>query len=240
MTSNEISVLFNPSILLSGDAYLGNSNLDNFAYWGRNLAQSSGNGANSDAFWALGNYVLNEEAQSTFDSDQTEDYFNKVTRLKGEGKTIPWPLGASIHLQSSELNTASVDQSSEYPDGKVWAREASSTVLGSVTYNNSGTIIFDGDLVINSGSVIAPASDSDQLGIIVTGNLTIGSNCKIKAAILSLNNISLGNNNELIGSFVSNTFNNLSSNQSNKFYYDYGFENNWPPGFKYLKMPQPE
>lgn len=240
VASNEISVLFNPKVLISGDVYLGGSNLDDFSYWGRNLAQTKGDGSDSSAFIGVGGYTLNPESQSVFSGSQAEDYFSKVDRLNGEGKTAPTiPNPSQLYLQGSNLVSLGADETEIYPDGKVWTISGD-TSLNGATYRGVGTIIVDGDLTISSGSTINPFNQSSRLGIIVTGNLTIGSNCKIRAAILSLNNIDFGSNNEMTGSFVARTFSNLLdvNVNSNKFFYDYNFDNSWPPGFRYLDMPQ--
>jgi hypothetical protein len=48
-----------------------------------------------------------------------------------------------------------------------------------------------------------------------------------------------GNSSEFTGSFVAPTFGGLAGSNI-RFYYDYNFDEMWPPGFRYLNMPHAE
>jgi hypothetical protein len=239
--------------MISGDAYLGSSNPNDFAYWGRNLTQSSGTqSASPDSFWGLNNYSNNVDSIAKLSGSEYTKYAAKVASLQGEAslmttsQSTEYQLGLSnYYLSRSDItNGAASDQSGQYPEGKIWViKRTSSTqdlrITQSFSYHGKGTIIVTGNLTIDPGVKITPADSNSKLGFIVQNNTTFGGNNRVWAAILSLGSSGFifgGNNIDLVGSFVGFDFN--FYNWGNiRFFYDKSLNDNWPPGFGDLNMP---
>lgn len=243
------ALYYPPKATLVGDAYLGSSNFNDFAYWGRNLVQGRGSGS-SEAFWGLSDYTMDNLAQVNSSSDEYKQYLAKIKELQGEAKEINSSnVSSKIFLQSENINIDSVSAILEkYPNGKVWYVDRDVTLSSSVAYSGIGTIIINGDLTLNNAQNIKPVGSGDMLGIIVRGNLNLKGNNTIQAAVFSLDKETPpsdyginfeGNNIDLIGSFVSGKVNGLTAYNNIRFYYDKRLDSGWPPGFRYLNMPHP-
>jgi hypothetical protein len=176
--ANQYDLIETPALLLrssiiAGDSKSGNNaSLSDFAYWGRNLAQTSGTAnISSSATWKMGGYTVDSNSQAG--SDQT-DYNNKINQLMQNGTVItaselqsePWYLqtsGSSIHVGPS------VDPM--YPEGKVWVVKGDVTLSTSITYYGIGTIIITGNLIVGDHvDILASDGKVDKLGIIILGN----------------------------------------------------------------------
>lgn len=244
----ELPALYLGGVNVVGDVY--SPDASNFAFWGRNLAQNPGGTVSpgAGASWALGSaYINNPQAQSQWNSDQTNTFINEKLPVL-EGEATPFDIGnynipSVLALDYQDITMNVNRQDSQYPEGKIWKLDAPglnnnlTLSQSSKTYFGKGTIIVPGDLTIASGIDVLPNNDSDRLGFIVLGDVIIEGNNNIKAAILSLglNGIEVGNNVQLTGSFVAQSFNITGNNVS--FFYDYAFDKDWPPGFRDLEMP---
>lgn len=242
----EMSVLLYPDNSIVGDAYL-NGDLNNFAFYGRNLNKSSTSSLSGDYYtWGVKNYEFNKLAQSSSD---TSSYIARVNQLLGEAP----PVGSSaltsasgIYLQSKDvasinLSPTNADINSS-PEGKVWKYAGNLTIPANKTipYHGKGTLIVDGNLTISSGAKIIPPSGDESnnlMGIIVKGNVTLSGDNIVKAPIFATGVINvIGNNVFLYGSFIAKNFN-VSSKSGIRFFYDYRLDSGWPPGFRYFNMP---
>jgi len=240
----ELATLLYPSKTVIGDVY---GSLSNFAFWGKSVNQGSGvTSSNSDAAYRVG-YAINPSAQAKWDGAEFTKNDAKIDVLKGEAPTLTSASIGSIgtwYMQST-TNIGNSDQSdaSKTPEGKVWYVNGNLTISNDKTYRGKGTIIVNGNLIINSGVDIQPyASGQNRLGFIVigSGNVTAAGNNKINTTIYCRNTFNVnGSNNTFIGSFVANAFGGLAGSNI-RFYYDYAFDEAWPPGFKYLNMPHAE
>ena len=181
-TKLETAALFYGRNTISGDAYSTDSFLNNFKFWGRNLAQSGGSVSNTQATWKFGNYIQNPEAQSTWNSSETTEFMGKVDTLARNAAVISpstllasnsqWSLqssGQSPSCFESNNNGAGSDKS-KYPEGKVWLVNGDLLINRNITYYGAGTIIVRGNIYITSGYNILPNDEkTDHLGIIVLG-----------------------------------------------------------------------
>jgi hypothetical protein len=262
ITKLETVALVYGSKTIQGDAYSGSDFLKNFAFWGRNLAQSSDPDVGITATWRLGSYILNPEAQSTWGQTEFNKYDAKLRSLASEATVInanalnaynEWYLtGEGDHIYDVD----SKDQS-KYPDGKTWIVKGDLTISSSKTYHGKGTIFIDGNLTIDPGVKInhSTGDTNSQLGIVVLskksdgtgggGEARISSNVVLNCAMLTYKTINLqhggvNNNISLSGSFVSADFSVHPQSVNIRFSYDYNLSQNWPPGFRYLNMPQAE
>lgn len=155
----------------------------------------------------------------------------------------------------------------KYPQGRIWVIDCRAgtnalcalatkkvTISSDVSFVGKGTlIILGGDLQIDPGIDITADTTADpdsRLGFVVIsdtgntkGNITLSGNNIVKAAMIDIGdgtttgkfNIA-GNNVEMTGSFVAKTFS-FGAYNNIRFYYDYGLDSVWPPGFRDLKMP---
>ena len=258
MSGLEISaLLYDPSII-QGDAY-GMFDSDNFAFYGRNLNQTSNGAGPSNGSWNVTNYSLNPEAQSSFDKDQLAYMKNRVMKLAGEAQTVPAITLRGIrdwYLQGSTIGSVSNDEADKYPEGKVWLVNDYMALDRNITYHGKGTIIFlnnpGSTLEIGLGHSILPGNpDTDSLGLIIGGNpggaindvggvLDFQGNNKLTAAVLVFGMIAKGGGTgsvEATGSFVANEFKSFANNGFSHFTYDYKLDQMWPPGFRYFNMP---
>lgn len=244
------AVFYPPQTMLIGDAYLGNLNPNDFAYWGRNLTQGS-QSASSESFWGVGNYIMNPDAQASLSSADYLKYKNKIDNLKNEATPEAGSLdnNAIWNLQAESAATIGTDlnnlAASKFPEGRVWKADNDLDIDDSKTYNGKGTIIVPGDLIIEEGVTIKPRDKSSVLGIIVYGDVVFKGSNKIQASMISLGvNMAFtgmsfdGGDVDLVGSFVAKSFN-FGGHSNIRFYYDKSLSNAWPPGFGDLKMPHP-
>ncbi len=207
----EIATLFYPpKNLIVGDSYLGSSDLDNFAYWGRNLTETGGGvGASglNETFWGLTGYTPSANARATLDtaSSSYQEYIRRITELKNEAQRISISdlnNSATWWLQSDSTIGSGTNNTAKYPNGKVWLVTKPANVQpfelsGSHTFNGIGTIIFESTLSIGSGVTIKPFNNSSEykLGLITvnhpddatktTGGINLSGNNTIFAAIFS-------------------------------------------------------
>lgn len=239
----ETAVLFYPSrTTITGDAFMGGSDLNNFAFWGKSLATSRGSASGSDAFWSIGGYsTKNANSRASMDPNGTEykQYKDRIAQLLGEAKTAD-TANSIWALQHQSLNPATSDEASIYPQGKIWKVEGNLFIDDSKTYSGLGTIIVTGNLYLNVN--ILPLNETSRLGFIVTGRVIVGGKCTIKAPIISTSTVDPGfmvtlnaSNSTLIGSFVAPYFD--FDGENLRFFYDYDLDSAWPPGFGYFKMP---
>ncbi|MEK7096364.1 MAG: hypothetical protein AAB881_00190 [Patescibacteria group bacterium] len=92
-----------------------------------------------------------------------------------------------------------------------------------------------------TGSTRIPASRQVIVTVKQAGNFVFGGNNKIQAAVFTNGSIGVrGGNDIFTGSFVAKSFNDLTNLVNIRFNYDYNLSRNWPPGFRYLNMPQPK
>lgn len=249
------ALLYSPNPMIVGDAYLGGSNPNydpnNFAFWGRNLTQSSG-ASSQESYWGLGGYVMNPNSQSLLSGTSYDQYKSKIDDLKTQATPITSSLvgATNWYLQGSDTglttdNSNPPTDANKYPEGKVWIyNDFGKPALGSVIIHGKGTIIFTRGFSVSSGANITKSAPTDSLGLITTnrGVEFIGNN-QIYAAVFSSGSISVGANSKFYGSFVAPTFNINGGDlvhSNDQFFYDYKLDNNWPPGFRYLNMPHPE
>lgn len=250
----ETPALFYGQKIVSGDTSTGVP-LSNFAYWGRNLAQSSGT-LNSDAgaTWSLNHYTINNSSQSAWNdateadlSSEFNKFVDKITALEGNGTVISAPTeltaGFPLYLQNDSPSSILMGGMNEekYPEGKVWVINTDVTISSSFEYSGLGTIIIanGGNLTINNGVNIIPVTPSvDKLGIIAYGNITLGGNNKIQAMAFTKGDFDAtgATNIEWKGSIVANHF--IVTGSANvRFFYDYNSVDKVPPGFRYLNLP---
>lgn len=169
----EIPALFLGGINISGDAF-GNDYLSNFAFWGRNLAQGSGVTPENGATWWDTAYTLNPNAQSKWDSSQTQTYKSNIQTAKNEATVVePTVLqdNADWYLQGTTMTDNSSADAVNHREGKIWKVSGNLTVSSKKTYHGIGTIIINGDMVFESGGEVVPSVEAtDRLGIIVPNN----------------------------------------------------------------------
>ena len=243
----QLPALYLGDVNIIGDAY--STDYSNFAFWGRNLAENPSGTVSSDtgASWRLGNYTNNPQAQSEWSSDQTIAFREQKLPILESEATVFTEKNYSSALTILALDYANITsnilstrQNEKYPEGKIWKLDTNdpddlSFESTSKTYYGKGTIIVPGNLTIKSGVDILPNGAGDRLGFIVLGDVTFEGNNDVKAAILCLGAMTVGNNVQLTGSFVAQSF---STGANNSFIYDYAFDKDWPPGFRNLNMPQ--
>lgn len=243
--SMELAALYYGKNTIVGDVY---GSMDNFAFWGRNLNQNGSN--TSDATWKLKPYSMNSAAQSTMSGTQYDQFKGKIDAMKGEATLVnasDLSTGGNIYLQTNNISIKDAGTANNnYPDGRIWKVSGNLAINPDslLSFNGKGTIIVDGNLTINSGVNITPADSSSRLGFIVYGDVNIGGNNKVQTLIIAMGanagstgTILVSNNNvEAIGSFVAKIFR-VTGTQNIRFYYDYGLNSAWPPGFRYLNMP---
>lgn len=248
MAATETAALLWPENSIIGDAYSNSSYLNNFAFYGRNLNQSSlSNPSGTGYTWGTGSYTLNKEAQASYDGNQRAYFDSRIDLLGGEGQQI---LAASLTSATANwyLRNASTSSSisqngndtTTYPEGKVWSVSGNVILPGNTTYyySGKGTIIINGNLTLNQGTRILPRSNSDFLGIIVLGNLKFEGRNKTQMANFTTGNININANYiDAIGSYAAQNFIVNNNRSGIRFYYDFRLDSGWPPGFRYFNMP---
>ena len=229
------ALYYPPAATIVGDAYLGNLDLGNFAYWGRNLTLTpSEAGTNQQTFWGQYHYTNGPLAQANLTGTEYTKYVNKVKEMAGEATQVQaGALNSQVwRLQGSVFNGASNDEVNKYPQGKIWhydANKSNTLTLASnttYTYYGKGTIIIHDtnpnpatdpgpDLKFLNGAKLVPGDLDSQLGIILMdGNhVYLEGNNKVQAAILCYTDLNTGgniqfdgNNVDLIGSFVAHNY----------------------------------
>lgn len=242
----QLPALYLGDVNIIGDVY--SPDYSNFAFWGRNLAQNpSGNvPTGAGASWMANDYPIDGNVQANWNSAQTIAFREqKLPVLEGEATVFATKnysqMILSLDYSSIDNNTATQRENEKYPEGKIWKLDADdpddlSFESSSKTYYGKGTIIVPGNLTIKSGVDILPnpSGDGDRLGFIVLGDVTFEGNNDVKAAILCLGDMTVGNNVSLTGSFVAQNF---ATGANDSFIYDYAFDKDWPPGFRNLNMP---
>lgn len=258
--SEEIAAIIYDNIVI-GDAM--GFDYSNFALYGRNLAQNSAGLLNGS--WRTGSsYTVNSLAQSSYDTNRKTEYINRILRLKSEATEIrkspklfingdanesslgPVSQSISLNLQYKSVLYLTEDESSKYPEGKIWSytsiNETTMTAFSNqkYSYKGLGTIIID----LRDGTseetlhlnIPIKASDKtkDKLGLIVLGNINIQAD--IDAAIFATGTITIGDNVEINGSLMAKEFK-VDNTNGVRIYYDYRYETGWPPGFRYFNMP---
>ena len=239
------------SNVIRGDVYSSSGYLNNFAFYGRNLSQSTGStGAN--ASWIVpNNYVFNDQAQASYSTDQQAYFLSRIDLLKGEAtKLNPANLttNRTWRLQSGTNSLAGANQINSFPDGKVWYVNDDVTLLNTIKYSGKGTIIINGNLTVRQGVNIMPANQGDFLGIIVMEGKSVifegGSGSQdqpdqlIQLANFTFGDLNIkGSNIRATGSFVAKSFSVPISYNRIRFYYDKRLDSFWPPGFRYFNMP---
>lgn len=168
-----------------GDAVM--PNYDNFALWGKSLAQSEAAvNPSAGASWALGGYAINDKSQSAWGADTEGEYAKfdeKMQTLRQGATTISaaslYPVGNTLYLQTLNLTDITInsgtlaEKNAKYPEGRVWFVNGSVTIPANKTikYIGIGTIIIKGNLVVENGTKIEPVDEkNDKLGIIVLGS----------------------------------------------------------------------
>jgi len=216
------AVFVYPSINVIGDSF----NADgNFSYWGRHLKQNEGS-AESNALWQAGNYQFNPSAQAYWKNDDPNKntaMTQAVDRLMQNAKTLPSSvMNVPFHgvCGNGSPTIITCPEMNQYLDGRAWYSGSAVQINNGFNYTKKSTIIIgngtaNSNLEINTS--ISPASPTDvdsSLGFIVRkGNVTITNNSAqpmtVRASIFVPNGtINLvGNNINLIGSFVANDFN---------------------------------
>jgi hypothetical protein len=189
----ELPVLFYSSRTVVGDAVM--PNYDNFALWGKNLAQKKTAGSIDSAVgasWALGGYEINAKSQSAWGTDTEGEYakFNEKIQTLAKSGTIILSselnpvTGNSVNLYlqtlNADINTSegttgpSGTQIAKYPEGRVWVVNGNVSIPAgkTITYYGIGTLIIrGGNLVVGDGAKIKPNNEKDdKLGIIVLEN----------------------------------------------------------------------
>jgi len=257
--ASETAAIYYPALTAIGDVYSGDGNLSNFALYGRNLAQTKGAVSTNAQYgtWNTDAYTLNPQAQASYAEDQKIYFDTHYNQLFGEATKVD-DINANIFwgLQREGMVRTGGSISSLYPEGAVWKNTDSLSPKVNLILDSShqiigkGTIIVNGNLTVKNGKNIQKWSgdDSYTLGLIVLGNVTLEGNNNIEAAIFSTENIKIGNNVNMTGSFVAKNFcatggascSSLANSYGIRISYDYRLEDNWPPGFRYFNMPSAE
>ena len=181
---SETPALYYGNNVVSGDTSVGNS-LDNFAFWGRNLAQSGGSVEADGVSWKLEDYSVNSESQSAWNDESSSEfgqYNSKLKAMAQNATTIPASVlqsaATTLCLQNSGISNTLTDCSvvsdlAKYPEGRVWIINSSVTIQANarIEYRGVGTIIIRGNLIVGDGAKIIPRDPkNDKLGIIVLDN----------------------------------------------------------------------
>jgi hypothetical protein len=242
----EVAALFWPENSLQGDAYSSGNYLDNFAFYGNNLNKSKADSFSGNYYsWGVKNYEFNPEAQSYYNFNESKAYNNRIAQLRTEAQSIGSEAGGTgWYLQAK--NAASFNLSNDgigsSPEGKVWLYNGALSIAANrtITFHGKGTLIVNGNLTLGSGVNIKlqdPNSDSEMLGIIVLGDVSVGAYSNIRAPIFATRAMTItGNNVSLYGSYVATNFN-ATGRRGVRFYYDNHLDSVWPPGFRYFNMP---
>lgn len=263
----ETPVLYYPPITVMGDVYGNNLDLSNFAFYGRNLGVARGVGETpTSPTWRATDYVFNPDSQSYYggDSESWNYINNRINLLSGEAIINNASAGKAWYLQSDENLNVNAYDAVKYPQGRVFkhsdpnsANPENLTLNSGLSYNykyhDIGTIIIDGDLIVEKGVNILKGdpsqnsiSNESSLGIVVKGNVILKGNNKIEAAIFCMGASGIvfqGGGVEMRGSFVAKDFDVYSDDERTvtysgiRFYYDPKLNTNWPPGFRYFSMP---
>lgn len=220
--------------LVVGDVF--GSGFD-FTYWGRHLALSNLDDISSDSFMGIGNYSISEKSKINLTSEGYKTYKKNVDLLLAESTDLETKPSTQIYLQAKgkNINIMGTGDKENYPNGKVWNYDGDLN-LDAVNYEGKGTIIVKGDLTLNGPIKRSSILDSNQLGFIVYGDVTIKENIEVHAPILALGavtfdgNINVGKNVKFFGSLVAKSFNDIDS--SAQIFYDKRLDKDWPPGFR--------
>ncbi len=184
----EAATLLYGSKIVMGDVYSGSSDINNFAFWGKNVTTSNSSMSSSDAALKISGYSINNESQSAWIDANNNDavgitlFGEKINSLKSNGTTIPGDVLSqfknnnktlNIYLQAANdslIKDTFLGEKNIYPDGKVWVVDGD-LVFGEndvINYFGVGTIIIKGNLTVGKGTKIVPANDGvDQLGFMV-------------------------------------------------------------------------
>jgi hypothetical protein len=185
----QIPAIYLYSRTIVGDAVMPDYN--NFAFWGKSLAQSNNAGeidADTGAAWALDGYQINNKSQSSWEADTDGEYAKfdeKIQTLVKSGTVIsnsklePAGTTSTLFLQIlgpditiDDLSTTTA-RNAKYPEGRVWVINGNVAIPAGKTiiYRGIGTIIIKGNLVVGDGTKIVPNDEKvDKLGIIVLGS----------------------------------------------------------------------
>jgi hypothetical protein len=185
----EVSTLLYNSKLIVGDVFSGTTDISNFAFWGRNLAQSNNEVGITDAQLKISGYAINNDAQSAWldntgaETTSIETFKTKVGSLASNGTLIPKEILAALATDNGVVNlylqgTGDAIAKDIFqgdagisPDGKVWVVDGDLQIGDNKTvkYYGLGTIVIKGNLVIGNGAQILPNNEnSDYLGLMVT------------------------------------------------------------------------
>lgn len=178
----EAPALYQGGVNVVGDVF--STDLNNFAFWGRNLAQNANDAVDpkTGASWGMGMYSLNPEAQSTWLSEGNEtsaykNYREKIDILLGQAQLISaskLTSSAAWYLQGEDIDDVAQKDASKYPEGKIWLveNEDLNISLSTVRYFGKGTIIVrNGSFVVDENIELVPNNeDGDRLGIISLSN----------------------------------------------------------------------
>lgn len=253
--TTEISTLLYPfQVTVVGDAYLGSSDPNNFAFWGKNLVQGgTGSTASNESYWGFGNYALNPEAQVNLEGDKYHTYIDNVVNMGREAQVVTGDdisANKTWYLQGSNLFAPGNSEVDKYPEGKVWSVNTDGVgeidLDGTYTYWGVGTLVIrnpsaDGDdLKFNLETKLTPGDSQSRLGIMVVDDneVIFSGNNRIQAAILCYTTPAnpgrftfSGDNVNLIGTFVGKNFDEFTTRSNIRFYYDKGLRDSAPPGF---------
>ena len=183
----EVAALFYGSRLISGDAYSGSNDLNNFSFWGRSLAESKGDISRSDAPWKISGYELNDNAQSSWlnsdgiESKSIQAFSSSLDRLFSNSTALSDAATAQIAKEKADMNiylqafggelTSDIYQKDapSFPEGKVWSVNKDLVIGGrkKIIYHGVGTIIVKGNIIVGEGTSFVPGDErKDHLGVI--------------------------------------------------------------------------
>ncbi|MEX1052130.1 MAG: hypothetical protein WEC83_01945 [Patescibacteria group bacterium] len=135
-------------------------------------------GVTGDDSQKLANYVLNNAKLQWGNVATPGTIGNRLNALKDEGNNIGTETEGSsysvVHLNSASADLADPGTStfSSGPEGKIWKTPAGTFTLDSANVRGVGTIIVNGNLVVNGDLT---CSTGARFGLIATGSITFNS-----------------------------------------------------------------
>lgn len=246
---NELPVVYTGNTNIVGNTYGSAEDYNNFAYWGRSLAQVRGGNPSGDSgeTWGVGSYTIDSKSYAYWDGDSVGGIADKLNIMAGEGKVIASRSldGSNWYLQNEPISNSSDQDSVLYPDGKTWFIDGNLTISGNNNYEGKGTIFIDGNLTISNGASIESSDDKSALGFVVFGDIKLEGNNTVDAAMISIKTDSIGgtikiegNNIKVNGFCVANSFN-WGNHKNLSFLYNHKLDQYQSPGFRNLQFVRP-
>jgi hypothetical protein len=261
----ETGALIYPRKSIIGDVYgTTGVNLPGFKQFGKNLYQSGGGTGGSTAFYQIGNYKFNPSAQAAWNDGNNKAMADTVSRLKEDTKGLQ---SNNVVLSTRNWNTGltnfdgicggstTCDDQNQYPNGRVWGNPSdigdvnigfgTPVAPNPLNYNKKATVLVQsGNLNINVN--IIKKNTISSLGFIVENGNVVIQNSSPKKIVVEASIFApkgtitvIGNNIDLIGSFVAKDFiingiNGGAATYNINFIQDTRPSDVRPPGFRDL------